>query len=130
MIQVLHQVVNYKQLLHYQIMFRLQPQVYIVILHIIIVQQTFVNVYREINSVILISNVKIKRMNYHVHQHVRLNKNHYVNGHMIQNKNLNGTLVVVEQHHSIQVQALVKFDTKKNSSKYILYFISYRSYNT
>lgn len=129
MIQVLHQVVNYKQLLHYQLMFRLHPQVNIVILHITIVQQIFVNVYQKINFVILILNVKIKQMNYHVHQHVRLNKNHYVNGHMIQNKNLNGTLVVVEQHHLIQVQALVKFDPKI-SSKYILYFISYRSYNT
>jgi len=109
MIQVLHQVVNYKQLLHYQLMFPLHPQVNIVILHITIVQQIFVNVYQKINFVILILNVKIKQMNYHVHQHVLLNKNHYVNGRMIENKNFNGTLVVVEQHHLIQVQALVKF---------------------
>jgi len=128
MIQVLHQVVNYKQLLHYQLMFRLHPQVNIVILHITIVQQTFVNVYQKINFVILILNVKIKQMNYHVHQHVLLNKNHYVNGHMIENKNFNGTLAVVEQHHLIQVQALVKFSFF--NTKYILYFISYRSYNT
>jgi hypothetical protein len=107
MIQVLHQVVNYKQQLHYHLIYNLQHKVHIVILHIHIVYKILVNVYQKINFVILTLNVMIKRMNSHAHKYALLNNKHYVYGHMIVNKNFFGILVMEKQHHLVQVQALV-----------------------
>lgn len=107
MISVLHQLVNYSQRLPYHLLFIQQHKVHIVIQPILIVQIIRVNVYRKISSVISKKNVAINQMNHHVHKHVVSMDRHYVNGQLIEVKDLHGIMVVAQHQHRTLDQPLV-----------------------
>jgi hypothetical protein len=107
MISVSHQLVNYLHQLLYHLFLLRQHKVHIVIQHILIVQIILVNVYQKINSVISKKNVAINPMSHHVHKYVLSKDKHYVNGQLIEVKDLHGTMVVAQQQQQTPVQALV-----------------------
>ncbi len=126
MISVLHQLVNYSQRLPYHLLFIQQHKVHIVIQPILIVQIIRVNVYRKISSVISKKNVAINPMNHHVHKHVISMDRHYVNGQLIEVKDLHGIMVVAQHQHRTLDQALVNilFVNKKKIFLFLSLFLS------